>query len=228
MEIFLTVGYWRVILVSMKRKLSPHTARRLSHARRLRWILEFAQRDLTRLRPGDWLNLRGDVHEVLVGAEYSPNFDFGFDAAKIPAPDGFMAYPVEPPYPQDFPEEAFQRLQEETWTILHDMVLGARKKSAPAVPPVPLHVALRVTNLLGLEAKPGLPFLIAEGPMRDVFLWLVFMLLQDGAAFLAQCPECSRVFYRNRNQDYCSRPCTNQVSQRLWHERHAATSASTS
>ena len=214
---FLTALVEFVIFVSMKRKLKPHTARRLSRAQRLRFVLEFAQRDLAKLRPGDWLNLRDDVQRVLVGASFGPEFDAGIDA--IPQPDGFMAYPIDPPFPADVPEEVFHRLQEETRTILHDMVLGARESTTPAVPPVPLQVALRLTSFEGLVAGPTPPFLIAQGALRDVFLWLVFMLVQDGAALLARCPECGTIFYRNRNQDYCSRPCTNRVGQRQWRER---------
>ena len=199
----------------MKRKLSPHTARRISRAERLRFLLRFAQMDLTRLRPGDWLNLRDDCAKVLVGAEYSQDFDFGFDTDKIPVPDGFLAHPDTPSSPDEFSQEAFRQLQAEMRTILDDMVFGAREEHAPVVPAIPLHVALSMTSM------KGLPFLIATGAMRDVVLWLLFMLLQEGAASLARCPECGMIFSRNRNQDYCSRPCTNRVSQRLWQERHA-------
>ena len=219
-EVLLTATSVLAILVSMKRKLKPHTVQRLSRAQRLRFVLEFAQRDLAKLRPGDWLNLRDDVERVLVGANFGPEFDFGTEA--IPPPDGFMAYPIDHPFPKDMPEEAFHRLQEEIRTILNDMVLGAREPTAPAGPPVPLQVALRLTSFEGPGGGQTQPFLIAEGALRDVFLWLVFMLLQDGAALLARCPECETIFYRNRNQDFCSRPCVNRVSQRQWRERRDA------
>lgn len=202
----------------MKRKISPHTARRLSRVQRLRFILRFVQMDLSALRPGDWLNLRDDCARVLVGVEHGPEFDFGTDV--IPIPDGFVAHIVEPPYLEEASGEVFAQLQAETRAIVEDMVLGARGRQAPCVHPIPLLVALRSTRISGQGAGAGLSCLIAEGALRDVFLWLTFMLLHEGAASVARCPECTTIFARNRNQEYCSRSCTNRVSQRLWHERH--------
>jgi hypothetical protein len=209
----------QVIIVFMKRKLKPHTAQRLSRVERLRFLVQFAQVNLTMMRPGDWLNLKDDLQRVLTGAVYGPDFDFGTDAP--PVPDGFMAHPVGPPWPETFSKADFARLQAETRVILTEMVLGARETHAPVVAPVPYQVAVKITCVDGQYV------LIAEGPLRDVVLWLLFQVLLEGAALLVRCPECGTLFLPHRNQEYCGRACTNRVAQRLWRDRRdTATTAS--
>jgi hypothetical protein len=224
---------WLAILASMKPKpkgqrqrivgvVLKRVPRRLSSpAQRLQFVVQFAQMDLATLRPGDWLNLRDDLAAFLHGPWY------GLDVTREPLPldDALLVRPTAPPYPDTYPEEAFQQLQAETRTLLYDMVLGTRDRTSAPLRLLPLQVHLGAPSLDGLVPVSGQHALVAEGSTRDVFLLLVFMLLkQVGSKRIVRCPECGTIFYRHGNQDYCSRPCVNRVSQRLWRHRHDAAS----
>jgi hypothetical protein len=195
----------------MKRKLRPHTTQRLSRAERLRVLVAFAQQNLSALRPGDWLNLKDDVQQALLGAIYGPQWDMGTD--EIPIPDGFMVHIVDPRWPGAFPPEELVQVQAEVRTRLEAVL------SCALLPLVPLQVAAK------LECCAGQWVLIVEGTLRDGVLWLLLHLLLEGAASLLRCPECGTLFVPQRNQDYCSRHCTNQVSQRLWRQRREPVTA---
>jgi hypothetical protein len=186
--------------------------------RRLQFVARFAQLDLRRLRQGDWLNLREDVAWFLSGVWYGPDFDFGRDA--IPTAHGdIMAHPDNGPTPQGLSQAEFFQLQADTRALLADLLEAPGTRSISAAP-LPIQARLRV-----VETQPEQKALVAAGTTHDLFLLLIYMLLwQEQRLALARCPACGTIFYKNRNQEYCSRACTNRVSQRLWQARHAAAS----
>jgi len=208
----------RVVGVVLKRRVR----RMASAAQRLQFVVAFAQMDLEGFRPGDWLNLREDLGLCLAGPWA------GLELGRDPLPltgDGedILARATVPPFPDTYSEESVQRLQVETFTILNDMVLATRESRTTTLPSIPLQVAMTIPSLDGLVTASGQQLLIVEGATRDVFLYLVMFLVQRGGGkFILRCPECRTIFYRNRNQEYCSRPCVNRVSQRLWRDRHDA------
>jgi hypothetical protein len=208
----------RVVGVVLKRRVR----RMASAAQRLQFVVAFAQMDLEGFRPGDWLNLREDLGLCLAGPW--AGLDLGRDPLPL-AGDGndIMVRATVPPFPDTYPAEHVQHLQAETYTILNDMVLATRESRTTTLPSIPLQVAITIPSLDDLTAASGQHLLIVEGATRDVFLYLVMFLVQRGGGkYILRCPECQTIFYRNRNQEYCSRPCVNRVSQRLWRERHDA------
>jgi hypothetical protein len=180
----------------------------VSDAQRLRFAVQFAQMDLDTLRPGDWLNLQWNLRDFL-----NPiHNDF--------APGGLYVSPDDPPAPEAYSREDFRALQVETLNIL-EMVLDGRKEGVVWKCPS-VQIRFAVAPLLDPPAgKEGRHFLMAEGTTRDMFLLRLWTLLgASDTAGLLRCPECGTIFFRRKNQEYCSRACVNRVTQRRWRERH--------
>jgi hypothetical protein len=173
----------------------------------LRFVVRFAGLDLNHLRPGDWLNLRDDF-QVFLDKSTS----------------GIMVRAAKPPFPADYTEDDFRALQQEVRELLTDIVATRGRESYAPSTPVLLRVIVSVVVVEGLF--PGRPnALMIEGLTRDVFLWLVtYLLARESIDCIALCPECQTIFYRNRNQLYCTRRCVNRVNQRNWRaeKRHPA------
>jgi hypothetical protein len=173
----------------------------------LRFVVQFTAMDLNHLRPGDWLNLRDDLQGFL-----------------NKSPSGVVVRAAIPPSSADYTEDDFRALQREVRELLIDVVATRKRESCAPSMPVLVHVIVSVAVMEGLF--PGRPnVLLIEGVMRDVFLWLVtYLLAQESIARIALCPECQTIFYRNRNQLYCTRRCVNRVNQRSWRaeKRHPA------
>jgi len=66
---------------------------------RLKFAVEFAEKDLRTLRPGDLLNMRDDLMAFLLGT------------STIKEKGGILAMPLKPPFPQDYEVEDFEQLQ---------------------------------------------------------------------------------------------------------------------
>src|SRR5262245_37445185 len=102
------------------------------------------------------------------------------------------------------------------------MVVASREGTEDPRLALPLSVSLALDAMgdtLGGHART--PTLIGAAAIRDLFLLVAFMLLKEvGTDHILRCPECGALFYRGKNQRYCSRPCVNRVSQRNWQERH--------
>src|SRR5262249_15382771 len=161
-------------------------------AERLQFVIRFAQMDLDTLRPGDWLNLRDDLGSFLTGSLYGPEYYTG----DTPIGGDVEVRPMEPPFPYEYPKDAFRELQQKTRYILCTMVVNSRAGHSVWAP-IPLQVQLATPSLDGLIPATGQHLLIAEGPTRDMFLLLVFVLIARGStARVLCCPECSTIFYR--------------------------------
>ena len=184
-------------------------------AERLQFVIRFAQMDLDTLRPGDWLNLRDDLGSFLTGSLYGQEYYAG----DTPMGRDVEVRPMDPPFPYEYPEDAFRELQEETRHILRTMVVAPRAGHSVWAP-IPLQVQLATPSLDGLIPATGQHLLIAEGATRDMFLLLVFVLLARGSTVrILRCPECSTIFYRVGKQLYCSRTCSNRANVRTWRQR---------
>ena len=56
-----------------------------------------------------------------------------------------------------------------------------------------------------------------EGAARDQFLLqLLYALGRDAPDRVRRCPECQRLFVRDRKQQYCTRKCINRFLARKW------------
>jgi len=50
---------------------------------------------------------------------------------------------------------------------------------------------------------------------------MVLVFEAEGTSQIWMCPECDRIFYRNRKQIYCSKLCTDRVARREWLKKPA-------
>jgi hypothetical protein len=172
-------------------------------AERLKFAISFAQLDLDRLRPGDWLNLRDDLTTFLglqVGRR-RPVADTG----------GVLVAGLDGPQPEDLSIDDFRRLQAEVRSILAEQV---------DVQPTGEHIA----SFRAIQAEYAvLPWAIyIRGPVHDMtLLTLMHLLFRQPTAPIRRCPECQTIFYRVRKQRYCSRPCVHRTAVRKWRQTEA-------
>ena len=199
----------------MKQHTGPYTSPRLSSAvQRLQWLVQFAEMDLDALRPWAWVKLREDVAAFLRAPWHhlyweGSHLQMTHDQVLVMTPE------------VDYPDATLRALHQEARTIIHDMVLASREGTEDPTLTVPLSLDLALDAMGDRLHKK--PVLIACGAVRDLFLLVTFMLLKEvGTDHILRCPECGRLFYRGKNQRYCSRPCVNRVSQRRYQERHAS------
>jgi hypothetical protein len=182
----------------------------MTDTERLQFVIRFAQMDLDTLRPGDWLNLKDDVGWFLTGSVFGHNYP-----DDEPVGGDMEIRPLDPPYLEDYPQEAFRVLQEETLHILKYMII---ERGAWA--PIPIQIRLAAPSLDGLIPVTGQHLLIAEGPTRDAFLLRMLMLMaRHPTNRIRRCPECDAIFYRVGKQQYCSRVCVNRATVRTWRQR---------
>src|SRR5262249_34527937 len=127
-------------------------------AERLQFVIRFAQMDLDTLRPGDWLNLRDDLGAFLTGSLYGQEYY----ADDTPTGGDVEVRPMDPPYPAEYPEDAFRELQEETLHILQTMVVAPRAGRSVWAP-ISIQAQLATPSLDGLIHATGQHLLIAEG-----------------------------------------------------------------
>jgi hypothetical protein len=203
-------------------------------AERLKFAVQYAQLDLDRLRPGDWMNLRDDLEQFIFGsheqrARASEEFA---EMVKRSLPDRDLItremlrrlrelYLLEPPHPREYPEDAFRALQEDVHSLLRGLV-GSRDRRGDAIPPVTVAVHLVIIVVPHTESEPERRVLVPMGPTRDVFLWILSHLLEQGPTdAIRRCPECDTIFHRVRKQQYCSRPCVMRASMRKWRQTEA-------
>ena len=176
----------------------PKTATsRLRRARdaRLRWLATLVVRDPDTLRPGDWLNLADELR--------------WFFAVEVALPQGLPLQwcPTPASLPAFGTPEGLRPLQARLRQVFIDQDVWTTE--------VPLtHVTLRCT-------APG-PAVVAQGTVWDLLvLRLCLLLPQAPYTAFRRCAVCGQWFYPNRNQDSCSRTCTNIVSQRHYRARHS-------
>jgi hypothetical protein len=170
---------------------------------RLRFALQFAERDLGSLRPGDWLNLREDLQQFL--RLWSTPVRHAAEDGSVSAT---VAHLSEGPDPQHMTEAELCALQAQVRPHLKPPATGA---PLATFFPVRVEVALTANgvHIQGTAAALFLEhvrFLLEKLPPRRVVL----------------CTECGEPFYARKSQQYCSRVCANRVAQRRFRERHEA------
>lgn len=184
---------------------------------RLEFAIRFAQLDLTNIRPGNLLNLRDDL-EAFHG--YGPTATTGASLSDL---GGIMAAPISSPLPSEFTEDDFKKLQAEVKELLLQLAVGnsASKSHEPpgagwaVMSTFPVSARYSVLPLHS-SGQTG-SWITAQGDTRDVTLLRLFHLLSNnGSAPLRLCPEpeCGRLFYRVRRQEYCSKKCVNRANKR--------------
>jgi hypothetical protein len=215
------------ILLGMMRE----DAAMLFSAERLKFAVQFAQLDMDKLRPGDWMNLRDDLEQFIYGS-HERRTQASEELAKLvkrsPHDRELIAREVfrrtreihhlEPPQPHEYPEDAFRTLQEDVRSLVRGLV-GSRDRRGNAILPVTVAVHLAIIVVPRIDGEPERRILTPIGPTRDVFLWILSHLLEQGPTdAIRQCLECDTIFYRVRKQQYCSRRCVMRANMRKWRQ----------
>lgn len=214
----------------MKHKRIPHPPVRIStHEDRARWVIQFAQMDLDTLRPGDWVNLREDIHQFahLVPGHYQ--LAGKLRSATDPHTGASFLHRVSPAIAYGI----HGILDGDTAVLTDDDIRAIQPRvlawlRALTTPPEP-RVA-RPFNFVPFQGRvdmgfEGIPFVAATA--HDLFWWhlLVLILSEQPGRHILRCPECDTIFYRVQKQAYCSRTCSNRVMQKRFRERHEASTA---
>ncbi len=164
----------------------------------IKFAVRLAQSDVSTWRPGDLLNERDNLRKFVTtrGDQY-----YG----------PFLSQPMVPPFPGDYTQEDFNKLQAEVHMILEQVTheFGSFKST------------LLPTLTLTLMSFQGAPLLQMSGSTRDVFLARLFFLLnEEGVENIKICPECSNIFWQDvKWQKYCARRCSNLASVKRFHRR---------
>jgi hypothetical protein len=167
---------------------------------RLEFAIRFAQLDLDRLRPGDWLNLRDDLRAFL-GQQVG-------QMRSVTDTGGVLVSGLDDPQPEDLPIDDFRHLQAEVRSVLAERV-DVQPTGERIASPRAIHAEYAV-----------LPHAIyAKGPVHDMtLLTLMHLLFRHRAAPIGRCPECQTIFYRVRKQQYCTRACVHRANVRKWRQ----------
>ena len=185
---------------------------------RIDFAIRLATLDFDMLRAGDWLNLREDLEQFLVGerGQEEPLRNLG----------GILVSPLHPPLPKEFPEEEFLMLQGQTRAILFRIAqaqMPADRARVWEVKPIELK-SLRF-SVIPVQSSA---LISTIGSVRDTFLIkLIFLLGQQPLGKILLCPTCNTIFSKKGKQKYCSRTCVNRASQRRFVESKKATKRKT-
>jgi hypothetical protein len=198
-----------------RRPSPPHTLR--PGADFLQFAVAFAQLDLTRLRQGDWLNLREEFESAVCSTSWigaSGNCILGHPTG----PTMLVDYRSQDfPQPQDYTAQGFQKLQAMLLPYLQD------ESSGRTIPVGTIHPVGETTHMHGLDrSTPGRRQVIVSGDTASCFIKILKWLLdQEPPGRILACPECGTLFYRHKLQAYCSRTCGNRVTVRNFRARRA-------
>lgn len=172
---------------------------------RLRWLLDFAQRDLFVLSPGQGL----DLHDELWAFSFPHPHQ-----TTAPFPVGRHTGP-----PLQFTKEYLSDLQKELLEGMHKLLKGEEwwiQYSSPALPPDHLIYVLR-------RAARGRLSGFYMGNHRSCFLMLAVDLLKAVGERLRQCVECQKVFLAVKRQAYCGPKCSQRARTRRYQDTHKET-----
>jgi hypothetical protein len=182
---------------------------------RLRWLVRFALMHLDGLRLGDWLNLQEDMVRFLQSSEARASSEIS-----LPQKFGIIA---------DLPKtlSTFQEAMREVQPTIH-RILDTVAVDLDAHGAIDVNCFTRIEAIPLLEGEfvfsPG--FRGVRGTFKAVLLWHVQNLIMDSPfEKVVHCRECRTIFYRVRQQEYCSRTCVNRVQQRRLRKRRAAATA---
>ena len=172
---------------------------------RIKFAVWFSQIDIDKLRPGDLLNLRDDL-SLYLGRR-------GFEGS-LEDLGGKVFIPDKHPFPDDFLEKDFKKLQKEVDEVLSGLADAGMTGAFKGIP---------LSGLFGLIPIKGLDRCImhSQAAVRDSFLLLLMILLeQQPISPIKRCPECRTIFYReSKRQKYCSRRCANLAATKRWQAR---------
>jgi len=185
--------------------------RTMTGEERIEFAVRFAATNLSHNREGDWLNLEDDLNRFLgAGADDEINVKLS-ESAYITATPEQGGISGRSPSEQDL-----HGIQADVQQLL-DWYVGlgpAASSKRPRRPfrSIPITLDYRVVRLRHQGRTRGISVIVVAGKLRDcVLAVLLHLLAQQPAIPIELCPECRKVFYRQRRQVFCSRRCTNRA-----------------
>ncbi len=179
------------------------------HKERLQWLLDFAQRELGHLTPGDWQNLRLELPAFATSPVAWERLRATLDRISLPQTSVVPA----------LTEAEITDLQGEVRGLLDRLYRHGRTEIGP------LSLSYRISGREDASAftipgvLPGSP-----GDFRSRVLQTLAELLVGYGDLLQVCPEekCGRWFVAGRpKQVYCSLLCQSRAKTRQYRERMA-------
>ncbi|MBI4380362.1 MAG: CGNR zinc finger domain-containing protein [candidate division NC10 bacterium] len=172
---------------------------------RLRWVVEFAQRDLTALTPGEWTDLLSALRTFIT---------YPFPPIAHHHPPRFIYSKGRPRLSQDEVREVQQAYQRFITRLVnkHNATTDELRVTVGAWFIPDRHHPER--TVVGVTHS-------AENLVTDA-MWGLFWLLAAHGPLLRQCPErtCRRIFVATRkNQAYCSTQCLSRQKTREYRKR---------
>jgi hypothetical protein len=152
----------------------------------LKFIVDFANRNMKNQREGDWINLQDDIRRF-------------FPSEGIARPGVFLYDPRTDPELEKYPKPKIVILQEHLKGLLNT------KTKLESMSMVNINVDIHYLPVLG-----GLRNV--TGNVRDVFLHYVLTLLNDRASSKIRQCSCGRFFFRVRRQVHCSPQCADKAN----------------
>ena len=177
--------------------------------RRLRFAFRFVEMDLNGLRLGDWLNLREDLQAFL---RLCPAVvTTAAEEAVLPST---VCHLRGGPAPAQMTNDEIREIQQKVRPWLTPTPTGGGYRSDF----IPQKAEFAITAT-GVHVR---------GTPEELFLDHVRCLLDKLPPLrVGLCDECGNPFYARKSQRYCSRACSNRVSQRRFRERQEAEVATT-
>lgn len=175
----------------------------------LEFAVKLAQVKLSDLRAGDLLNLRDDLQSFFGRETLLPRL-------------GRKMFSPNQPLDETFSLADFAALQKDIYAILSAMVTARDTGKAASV-------SREITAELIVSSRPAFKnaaFFSAVGQVRDMFLLQLFFLLGlEPIDRILRCkaPDCNRIFYRKRKQEFCSTRCTNRAYMKTYRKDATAT-----
>jgi hypothetical protein len=160
---------------------------------RLKWLLSFAETDLSQLREGDWLNLQSDLRAFI------------FEEGVVTGAED----------PLKLNREGLRTLKGEIRNLILAIVRGG---SHSLELPKLRHVVGRVKR----QGRLGrVLHVIQGGDARALVLLDVFKLLEVEGPRLKKCTECPKLFVSVKRQAYCSLSCSQKARTRRYYGNHS-------
>lgn len=137
-------------------------------------------------------------------------------------------------FPQDeassWELDDFRSLQEEVKIVLRQGIKNrvleekSMQEKTGYLRAIPDSFSLSAQFSLGQYPNlPGRNFKIVQGKARDLFLLILFHLIaEEDTKRLYECPrpQCGKLFFRSKNQKYCSHSCTQKAINERYYKSH--------
>jgi hypothetical protein len=211
------VPFWELLKADLDVGARYHA--RSSNARLkawLRWVLDFSEKDLSKLTTADWLNVRYQMGALSITAlphhphlrmDNADDINEWLEDAKQPGgPTGTIPS-----------MEECGEIQKQIRTALDKLLTTGRANLGS----IKVNLIIFRNDKLHSPTKrhSGLVDFIQGGTVERA-IYQISALLKEQGAMIEKCPECERRFLADRtNQKYCSGSCQSKVTSRNYRQK---------